>query len=81
MISIEIFLVPPDLEVTEKALRGFFKIDTVGGEFVLVKVIFEVRGSEALPVHHAAILLRSFRGCHRTKQCGRKIPDHLRLNR
>jgi len=40
------------LEIREETLNGLFKRDVVCCELVFLKIVFEIGGNEAMPIHH-----------------------------
>jgi hypothetical protein len=52
LVPVTIGFVPPNLEIREKALDGFLELDSMDRQFIVFKIVFEIGGSEALPVGH-----------------------------
>jgi len=62
LIAVTVRLVPTHLKVGEETFHGLLKCDVMCGEFVPLKVVFEVGRCETMPIDHC-VLLRVSRLC------------------
>jgi len=51
-MTIAILLVPTNLEVRKEALNRFVERHSVFGEFIVLKVVLEIRRSKPMPIDH-----------------------------
>jgi hypothetical protein len=55
LIAIPISFIPMNLEVGKEALNRFIERYSVFGEFIVFKVVFEIRRSKPIPIDHGSL--------------------------